>query len=109
MLRSLTTRVAMVLALVVTAAPTARAADQTIVGDQLVVKNPSTPDRRKIIVKAKEVPSPATIVGDPTAAGATLTITVNGGMPSAQTFTLPGGTRGVTGRQCWSGDAVKGF
>jgi hypothetical protein len=48
-LRSLATRVALVLTVAVTAAPAARAADQTILGRQLVVK-------------ASEVGSPDTIV-----------------------------------------------
>ena len=42
MLPSLATRSALVLALAVIAAPPARATDQTILGSQLVVKNPST-------------------------------------------------------------------
>jgi hypothetical protein len=109
MLHSLATRVALVLALAVTAVLTVHAADQTILGHQLVVKNPSTPDSRKLIVKAREVGSSATIVGDPTAAGATLSIAVNGGTPSAQTFSLPGSTSALTGKPFWSGDAVKGF
>jgi sugar lactone lactonase YvrE len=109
MLRTLTTRVALVLAVTVTAAPTARAADRTILGSQLVVKNPSTPERRKVVAKAKEVGSPDPIVGNPTTAGATLSVAVNGNTPSAQTFTLPGGTSALTGKPFWSGDAVRGF
>jgi hypothetical protein len=62
MLRSLATSVALVLAVAVTAAPAARAAGQTILGNQLVVKDPSTPDRRQLVVKASEVGSPDTIV-----------------------------------------------
>ena len=33
----------------------AHAADQTVLGKQLLVKNPSTPDKRKVILKANEV------------------------------------------------------
>jgi hypothetical protein len=109
MLRNLATRVALILAVAVTAAPAAHAADQTIHGRQLVVKNPSTPDRRQLVVKAKEIGSPDTIVGDPTAAGASLSITVDGGTPSMQTFALPAGTSALTGKPFWSGDTVKGF
>jgi hypothetical protein len=87
----------------------AHAADQTILGNQLSVKNPSTPDKRKVTLKAKEKTSPNTIVGNPTATGASLTITANGGTPSAQTFALPQGTSGITGKPFWSGDSVKGF
>jgi hypothetical protein len=98
MLRSLTNRVALVLALAVTTAPAARAADQIILGNQLVVKNPSTPDRREVIAKAKEVGSPRHHRGQPHRRGATLAITLNGGTPSAQTFTLPTGTSTLTGK-----------
>lgn len=85
------------------------AADQTILGDTLQVKNPSTADKRKIVGKAKEKGSDNTLVGDPTVAGATLTIRANGGTPSSQTFSLPAGTSASTGKPFWSGDAVKGF
>ena len=48
-------------------------------------------------------------MGNPAAAGATLSIAVHGGTPSSQTFTLPMGTSALTGKPFWSGDAVKGF
>lgn len=83
MLYSLTTRIALVLALAVTGARPAGAADQTILGRQLVVKNPlgeaDSTGKRQFVVKAREIGSPDTIVGDPTAAGASLSITLNGG------------------------------
>src|SRR4029453_13096216 len=101
--------VALVLALAVTAAPTARAADQSILGNQLVVKNPSTPERRKIVAKAKEVGSPNTILGNPTAAAATLSTAAKGGARSTQPSPLPGGRSVLPGKPFWSGDAVKGF
>ena len=100
--------VALVLALVMTAVPTARAANQTVPGFQLLVKSPSTLEKRKVVVKAKEVGSPDTIVGNPAAGGATLSITANGGTPSNQTFGLPMGTSALTRRPFWSGDAVRG-
>jgi len=109
MLRNLTIRVALVFALAMAAVPTARAADQTILGSQLVVTNPSTPEKRKVVAKAKEVGSPDTIVGNPAAGGANLSIAANGSTPSAQTFTLLGGTSALTGKPFWSGDAVRGF
>lgn len=87
----------------------AHAADQTILGDTLQVKNPSTADKRKLVGKAKEKASDNTLVGDPTVAGATLTVRANGGTPSSQTFALPAGTSASTGKPFWSGDAVKGF
>jgi len=87
----------------------AHAADQTILGNQLQVKNPSTADKRKVVVKAKEKLSPNTIVGNPTVSGASLSVSVGGGTPSAQVFPLPQGVSGITGKPFWSGDAVKGF
>lgn len=82
------------------AAP-AYAADQTILGSSLQVKNPGTQYKRKVVVKAKEKASPNTIVGNPVANGATLTINVQGGTVSQQVITLPASN--------WSGDAVKGY
>jgi hypothetical protein len=95
--------------LLVFGAGLAYAADQTILGNTFLVKNPSTAAKRKIIGKAKESASPNTIVGNPTVSGGSLTITANGGTPSAQVFALPQGTSGITGKPFWSGDAVKGF
>jgi hypothetical protein len=87
----------------------AHAADQTILGNQFQTKNPSTPDKRKVVVKAKEKLSPNTIVGNPTATGASLSLSAGGGTPSTQTILLPQGVSGITGKPFWSGDAVKGF
>src|SRR5262249_20961961 len=86
----------------------AQAADQTILGNTLQVKNPSTPDKRKIVGKAKEKSSANTIVGDPTVSGATITVRANGGTPTEQTFNLPPATS-AAGKPFWSGDSVKGF
>lgn len=91
------------------AAGLAQAADQQILGNSLTVKNPSTPDKRKITGKAKEKNSPNTLVGNPVVAGGTLTISAGGGSPSAQVFPLPQGTSAITGKPFWSGDAIKGF
>jgi hypothetical protein len=87
----------------------AYAADQTILGSQLLVKNPSTADKRKIVGKGKEAGSPNTIVGNPVASGGYLQVTANGGSPSSQTFLLPTGNSMLTGKPFWSGDALKGF
>jgi hypothetical protein len=81
----------MVLAAVVGLAGQAPAADQTVLGKSLTVKNPSTPDRRKVVVSGKEPGSTSTLVGDPTADGGALTVTANGGAPTSQTFALPQG------------------
>jgi len=102
--------VALVLGLGITVAP-ARAADQTILGAQLVVRNPdpTNPAKRKVMATAKEVASFNTIVGNPVAAGATFSIMANGGTPSAQIFVLPAGMSPSTAQPFWSGDAVSGF
>ncbi len=85
------------------------AADQTILGAGFQVKNPGTPDKRKVQVKAKEKGSPNTIVGDPvTGGGATLTIRANGTTPSQQVIPLPQGFN-AKGKPFWSGTAAKGF
>ena len=95
--------------LVLPALPAARAADQTVLGNQLVVKNPSTAEKRKITVKAKESATDDTIVGDPVTGGATVTITANGANPTEETYALPAGTSPSTQKPFWSGDALKGF
>jgi imidazolonepropionase-like amidohydrolase len=85
------------------------AADQTILGNRLMVKNPGAPTKRTILAIAKEKASPNTIVGVPTAGGATLTIAVDGDTPSRQTFELPAGPSATTGKSFWSGSGSKGF
>lgn len=86
-----------------------RAADQTVLGNVLVVKNRGTAVKRTIVAQAKEKKSPNTIVGAPTTGGATLTIAVNGATPSSQTFELPAGIGASGGKPFWSGDATRGF
>ncbi|HSP96725.1 MAG TPA: hypothetical protein VL049_05710, partial [Candidatus Dormibacteraeota bacterium] len=86
----------------------ALAADQTVLGKQLLVKDPSTPDKRKIIVKAAESATDNTLVGDPTVDGATLSIALYGTNESSQLFTLPQGTD-AKGKPFWKGDATKGY
>ena len=80
-------------AMMLSAVP-ARAADQTILGKLLLVKDPAPdaspdPAKRKIKVIAKELPSANTIMGDPTGAGATLRVVANGATNYDQTFPLP--------------------
>jgi hypothetical protein len=91
------------------AAGLADAADQTILGSVLTVRNKSTPDKRKIVGKAREQGSVNTIVGDPTLNGGSLTVSAGGGTPTSQTFSLPQAISGMTGRQFWSGTATQGF
>ena len=85
----------------VVAATGAYGGDETSLGQSFLTKDPGQPSRRKVLVKAKEPASSNTIVGDPTASGATLTLTANGGTPSTQTFNLPTSN--------WSGDVTRGF
>ena len=87
----------------------AYAADQTILGNSLTVKNPSTPDKRKVLVKAKEPSTDASIVGDPVASGATLEVRTTGDTPTTQIFPLPAGTSPGNGKPFWTGSAGKGF
>jgi hypothetical protein len=95
--------------MIVFGAGLALAADQTILGNSITVKNPTTPDKRKIILKGKEKGSPNTVVGNPTTLGGQITLQLNGGTPSFTTWLLPQGTSGITGKQFWTGDTTKGF
>jgi hypothetical protein len=85
------------------------AADQTILGSQLQLKNPGIPAKASFKAAAKEKASGNTLVGNPVASGAVLTIRANGGTPTSQTFSLPQGTSPSTGKAFWSGDPTKGF
>src|SRR5262245_44084537 len=95
--------------IVLPAIPPARAAEQTILGAQFQIKNPSTPEKRKITIKAKETASPNTLVGNPVLDGATVTIDADGTTPSSQTYNLPTGVSSYRGKPFWTGDAAKGF
>lgn len=102
-------RVLLACAFAVSLLPAAHAADQTVLGRDLTVKNPSTPDKRSVVVKAKETATDDTLVGNPVANGASVTITLDGTTSSSGAFVLPAGTSAITGKPFWSGDAVKGF
>lgn len=102
-------RLLLACSLVLSALQVARAADQAVLGSSLLVKNPSTEAKRKITVKAKENGSNDTLVGDPVAGGATVTISASGASPSSDTYSLPAGTSAATGKPFWSGDALRGF
>jgi hypothetical protein len=98
------------------AATAASAADQTILGKTLGVKDPSAgldPAKRSIVLTAKEVASPNMIVGDPTATdgsgGGALEIAVEGTTPSGQVFDLPQGTSASTGKPFWTAIGTTGF
>jgi hypothetical protein len=101
---------ALVLATCLGIAAAAFAADQTLLGRQLLVKNPSTPDKRSVVVMGKETASPNTLVGDPATAGGQLSVVAHGASPGTpQHFALPGGVSPLTGKPFWTGDAAKGF
>lgn len=87
----------------------AEAADQTLLGSQLAVKNPGVVGKRKVVVVAKELAGPNTIVGDPVANGASLTITLHGATPGTESFALPTGTSALSGKPFWSGSAAEGY
>jgi hypothetical protein len=87
----------------------ARPADHAVLGSALVVKDPSTPEKRSAATKAKDTVPTGAIVGNPIADGATLRVDLHGARPSSQTFGLPAGTSPLRGKPFWSGDATKGF
>ncbi len=65
------------------------AADQTIFGAKAQLKDrPGIPGTRRVDIKAKDVLTPGTLVGDPATNGATVTVITQGGTPVTQTFTL---------------------
>lgn len=97
------------------AAGLAFAAEQTILGKSLTVKDPKPgvdATKRKIAGVGKEKGSPNTIVGNPTlagsAGGAILQVFAFGGTSSNQAFVLPQGTSS-TGKPFWSQAGTTGF
>jgi hypothetical protein len=89
-------------------AGSAGAEDQAILGERFLVTNPGAPDQRKLILVAKELASPNTIVGDPASTGASLFVVVLGGTATYQQFQLAGSSP-VTGRPFWTGDEASGL
>jgi hypothetical protein len=90
----------------------ALAADQTILGRVLTVKNPGDPIKRKIVGVGKEKASPNTIVGNPTTIGPTgggiVRVIANGGSSSDQSFALPQGTSS-SGKPFWVATGSTGY
>jgi len=84
------------------------AAEQTILGSQLVVKDPGVATRRSVTSSGREPASSNTIIGDPTAGGGVLEVMVNGSASSAQRFVLPQGLS-MTGQPFWSAVGTSGF
>jgi hypothetical protein len=87
-------------------AAAALAADQTILGSRLVVKNPSAsnPAKRTVIATARERGGGHTLVGDPTLpgspSGAILGVVANGGTSTARAWVLAQGTAS-SGKPFW--------
>ncbi|HEV7733216.1 MAG TPA: hypothetical protein VGR62_13685 [Candidatus Binatia bacterium] len=99
----------------VTAAGSASAADQTIQGKSITVKDPQPgvdPTARLISASAHEIQSPETIVGNPTlpgsAGGAILQLIANGTNPTSQIFNLPQGNS-INGKPFWVAVGATGF
>jgi hypothetical protein len=95
------------------AASLAFAAEQTILGKSLTVKQkPGDPASRKITGSGKEKDSPNTLNGNPSlggsAGGALLEVSAIGGTPSSQSFALAQGTSS-TGKPFWSAAGSTGF
>jgi hypothetical protein len=91
------------------------AADQTILGKSLTVKDPTAgvdPAKRSIKGSAKEKGSSAPLTGNPTLAGssggALLDIFANGAHSTSQEFALPQGVSS-TGKPFWSASGSTGF
>jgi len=78
----------------------AHAEEHRLLGGEILVRDGGTPASRRVIVSAKELESDDTIVGDPTVAGAWLTIALDGATPTEQSFPLPSTTTG-TRRPFW--------
>ena len=102
-------RALLIASLVLGLLPAAQAADQTVLGHLLLVKNPSTPEKRAVTIKAREPDTDAILLGNPVVEGATVTVTLDGPTPSDDAFILPAGISPLTGKPFWSGDAAKGF
>src|SRR5438093_13724184 len=77
------------------------AATQLVLGRKFQLKDAGGPTTRKVAGQALEKASNDTLVGDPTANGATLEVVAHGGTDSDQTFTLP--------KEGWSALGAYGF
>ncbi|MDG2305832.1 MAG: hypothetical protein P8R42_14545 [Candidatus Binatia bacterium] len=85
--------------------------DQTLLGKRLFVRDASAgtdPTKRKVVVTAKEVASPDTIVGTPLVSGAVLDVAANGGNGTTQTFVLLAGADSK-GKSFWRALGPTGF
>lgn len=93
-------------AVVLACAVETRAADQTLLGQRLTISDryPTDPGRRRIVVTARELRSPNTLSGNPTAGGSAggglLHLVTEGGTPTNEVFALPQGTA-RSGKPFW--------
>ena len=95
------------LALLLWSHGSARAATQEVLGKLFLLKDPKPvgnpggvdPTKRKALVLGKASPSLLTVMGDPVANGATVTLVANGAHPSTQMVTIPPGL--LSGGQGW--------
>ena len=88
------------------------AADQTILGKQIQIKDAKPgvdPTKRKIVGQGKEKTSPNTIVGDPTVGGASLFFFTTGATSGNQAFVLPTGTDPASGKPFWATSGSTGY
>lgn len=89
-----------------------QAADQTILGKRFLLKDPQPgvdATQRRIVAQGREVASSNQVVGDPTAAGGTLTVIVSGATSANQVFSLPQGTDPSSGKPFWSSASASSF
>jgi hypothetical protein len=96
------------LAVGVTGSRRAVAAEQTVLGSVLLLRDPGTATGRTVTAAAIERSSSNTVVGDPLTGGGVLEVLANGGTSSAQTFVLPQGTN-AAGRSYWSALGTRGY
>jgi hypothetical protein len=94
--------------LAVAGAHIAAAAEQTILGSMLSVRDPGVATHRTITATAVERASDDSIVGDPLTGGGVLEVLANGATPTGQTFALPQGTSS-TGTPYWTAIRTLGF
>ena len=90
----------------------AHAADQTILGKQIQIKDAKPgvdPTKRKIIGQGKETASANTIVGDPTVGGASLFFFTAGATSGNQAFVLPTGIDPASGKPFWGAVRIDGL
>jgi hypothetical protein len=83
-----TRRLGWIACLLIASAP-ASAEDHSILGRSLVVRSGGGEPSRSVVVVARESASDIGSLGNPTAAGATLRVDVQGGTGASQTFSLP--------------------